>query len=416
MERQTAIEAAEFAARTAYGRLVASIAVRTGDIAAAEDALSEAFVAALEQWPRAGVPERPAAWLLAVARRKSSDVARRDGALEDAVAAIARETGSAVNMHAGPGSDSPDGEIGDERLRMLFACAHPAIDESVRAPLLLQVVLGLDADRIAAAMCVAPKTMGQRLWRAKQKIREAGIAFEIPVRERLAERLDVVLEAIYAAYGAGWNDLDGSDRKVRGLEEEALCLAQASSELLPGEPEAAGLYALLLFASARRGARRDERGEYVPLSRQDPAAWDAQRLASAERVLRDASLLGSIGPFQIEAAIQSAHIEERRTGRDLSEGIAILYEGLARMAPTFGVLVSRAAAIARAHGATRGLAALDELAPDEVRSYQPYWAVRGSLLAQSGDRDGAREAYGLAIGLAEDAATRAFLVRARSAL
>jgi len=402
MESRPAIDAAELAARSAYGRLVASIAVKSGDLAAAEDALSEAFVAALQQWPRDGVPEHPVAWLLAVARRRSSDSARRNERFEAALGALARDGGDL----------SEEEEIPDERLRLLFACAHPAIDESVRAPLLLQVVLGLDAQRIAAAMCVAPKTMGQRLWRAKTRIREAGIPFEAPALEHLPERVDAVLEAIYAAYGLGWNEVDGADGKVRDLGEEALWLARTTAELMPDEPEAAGLYALLLFSSARREARRDERGEYVPLSRQDPVRWDLERIALAELALAVASRMERIGPFQLEAAIQSAHIEERRTGRDVAEGLAILYEGLSHLAPTLGVLVSRAAAIARAHGVRRGIVELDEIPADEVRAYQPYRAVRAHVLAQLGDRDGAREAYELAIGLTEDAAVRRFLAAA----
>lgn len=398
----SAARAADLAARTAYGRLLASLAVRTRDLASAEDALADAFVAALEQWPRDGVPERPEAWLLSTARRRRSSAVRRGIALDDALASLAR----ALEPDR---ASAPEAEIPDERLRLFFACAHPAIDAAARTPLMLQVVLGLDAQRIAAAMCVAPKTMGQRLWRAKQKIQSAGIPLEVPAKEELGERLDAVLEAIYAAYGSGWDDVAGADAKLRGLGEEALWLARLAAELLPSEPEALGLHALLLYLSSRHSARRDAHGVYVPLSRQDPALWDAQRIELAERTLNAAAHFARPGAFQLEAAIQSAHVDARRSGRDVSAVIAELYDALADLAPTLGVLVSRAAAIGRAHGAERGLAALDALPRDDVRDYQPYWAVRAHLASRSGDRAAAREAYELAQGLSEDASVRAFL-------
>ena len=346
--------AAEAAARASYGRLVAFLAARSRDVAAAEDALADAFRAALESWPESGVPARPEAWLLTAARRRLIDAARRGRVHDDAGATLA--------LIAEEGRLDDSGGFPDERLKLLFVCAHPAIDRAARAPLMLQTVLGLDAQRIAAAFVVAPATMSQRLVRAKTKIRDAGIAFAVPGRDELADRLDQVLEAIYAAYGAGWDDVAGADPRRAGLADEALWLGRLVAALLPGEPEAKGLLALMLHCEARRAARRGADGRFVPLSEQDPRTWSMPRIAEAEALLHDAVALQRIGHFQLEAAIQSAHAERAR-GRAVDwAAIARLYDGLAALAPSIGALVGRAAAIAEAHGAEHGLAALDQLA------------------------------------------------------
>lgn len=395
--------AAEAAARASYGRLVAFLAARSRDVAAAEDALADAFRAALESWPERGVPARPEAWLLTAARRRLIDAARRGRVHDDAGATLA--------LIAEEGRLDDSGGFPDERLKLLFVCAHPAIDRAARAPLMLQTVLGLDAQRIAAAFVVAPATMSQRLVRAKTKIRDAGIAFAVPGRDELADRLDQVLEAIYAAYGAGWDDVAGADPRRAGLADEALWLGRLVAALLPGEPEAKGLLALMLHCEARRAARRGADGRFVPLSEQDPRTWSMPRIAEAEALLHDAVALQRIGHFQLEAAIQSAHAERAR-GRAVDwAAIARLYDGLAALAPSIGALVGRAAAIAEAHGAEHGLAALDQLAEAAVAAYQPYWALRAHLLARLGRP--ATAAFERAIGLSEDAAVRAFL-RARA--
>src|SRR5271163_4087543 len=236
---------ADVVARRSYGKLVAFLAARTRDVAAAEDALSDAFAAALADWPRNGCPANPEAWLLTVARRKSIDSARR------------RKTGEMVSEELQRaaqvlGSGPADAEIPDRRLALMFACAHPAIEAGIRAPLILQVVLGLDAATIASAFLISPATMGQRLVRAKSKNRQAGIPFSVPEREELPARLDTVLAAIYAAFAEGWTDPGGTDLARRDLTEEALFLARLVAELLPQEPEALGLLALILHAEARR--------------------------------------------------------------------------------------------------------------------------------------------------------------------
>jgi len=252
--------AAELAARASYGRLLATLARQWRDLSAAEDALAEAFRAALESWPKAGVPARPEAWLLTSARNALIDAARRRRARADATPTLV--------LVAGRDDEGDSGAFPDERLKLLFVCAHPAIDASVRPALMLQAVLGLDAARIAAAFLTSPAALGQRLVRAKARIREAGLAFAVPEQAELPERLHCVLQAIYAAYGSGWEDVAGADRKRQGLTGEAIFLARLVAALLPAEPEARGLLALILHCEARQAARRDPAGSFVALSDQ----------------------------------------------------------------------------------------------------------------------------------------------------
>jgi RNA polymerase sigma-70 factor (ECF subfamily) len=270
---------------------------------------------------------------------------------------------------------------------------------------MLQVVLGLDAARIASAFLVQPGAMSRRLVRAKAKIRDAGIRFALPDAGDLPDRLDAVLGAIYAAYGSGWDDVAGADPRRRGLAAEAIDLGRLLAALLPGEPEALGLLALMLHCEARRDARRSDAGAYVPLAEQDRARWSRPMIAEAEQLLGTASRAGRIGRFQLEAAIQSAHAG----GADPAT-IALLYEGLVRQAPTIGALVGRAAAMAEARDAAAGWALLEAIPTDAVATYQPYWALAAHLLARLDRRDAARGAYGRAIGLCADPAMRAFLV------
>jgi len=396
--------AVELAARASYGRLVAYLARRSRDVAAAEDALGDAFVAALATWPRDGVPEKPEAWLLAAARRRLVDAGRhltvQARALPTLHAVVDEAQGAATSERAFP----------DERLALLFVCAHPAIEEGMRTPLMLQTVLGLDAARIAAAFVVPAATMGQRLVRVKTKIRDAGIRFEVPEPHELPLRLGAVLEAIYAAFGSGWDDVAGADTRRRGLAEEAIWLGRLVARLAPDEPEARGLLALMLHCEARRGARRDPGGGYVPLRQQDAATWSWPMIEEAERILLDASRMGRPGRFQLEAAVQSAHAQHGITGRTDWEAIVLLYDGLLRIAPTVGATVAHAAALAEAEGAERGLAALDAVPVDATAGYQPFWALRAHLLGRLRRVDEAAAAYARAIGLAEDPAVRTFLV------
>jgi len=411
MSEQTARDAAEAVARHSYGKLVALLASRTRDVAGAEDALAEAFAAALVDWPESGVPRAPEAWLLTVARRKQIDALRRRRTTEQAaddLRFIADELEAAsASEHALP----------DERLALMFACAHPAIDPAIRAPLILQTILGFDAAVIGSAFLVSPATMGQRLVRAKRKLREAGIPFQVPAGRELAARLDAVLDALYAAFAEGWADPMGTDARRRNLADEGIWLARLVASLLPDEPEALGLLALMLYAQARRDARRDADGEFVPLAEQDPARWDAALIDEAEALLSRASTLPHSGRFQLEAAVQSAHVIRRRTGRADWEAIERLYDALLAMTGSPVVAVNRAVAVAETRGAAAGLDALAALESDRrLVEYQPYWAARAGLLAQTGARAEADAAYERAIGLEGDAAVRRFLELRRAEL
>lgn len=393
---------AETVARASYGRLVALLAARTRDLAAAEDALADAFRAALESWPARGVPDNPEAWLLTAARRTLGHAARHQGVRAAAAPALV----TLVEELASRESEA----IPDERLRLLFVCAHPAIDEASRAPLMLQTVLGLDAARIAGPFLVSPAAMGQRLSRAKARIRDAGIAFAVPEPAELPARLDPVLDAIYAAYGSGWDAIDGSDPRRRGLVEEALWLARLTAALLPHEPEALGLASLLLHCEARRPARRDATGRFVPLAEQDVSRWQRPMIIEAETLLRRAGTLNRLGRFQLEAAIQSLHAVSAVAGQRPAGALAALYAGLVAVAPSLGALVGQAAAVAEVSGAAAALAMLDAL--DGADLYQPAWALRAHLLGQLGS-PAARAAHDRAIGLTEDAAVRAWLTARR---
>ena len=395
-------------ARRSYGKLVAFLAARTRDMAAAEDALADAFAAALADWPRQGVPRTPEAWLLTVARRRMIDHARQrrthDGAADTLLllADVSSDDG-----------DTPR-EIPDHRLALMFACAHPAIAAEVRAPLMLQTILGFDAAAIGSAFLVAPATMGQRLVRAKARIRQAGIPFRVPELADLDERLEAVLDAIYAGYAEGWSDPAGTDARRRNLAEEAIWLGGLLASLMPEQSEALGLLALMLFAQARRAARRDAQGRYVPLAEQDPRRWDAAMLAQAEALLRRASVLGQIGRFQLEAALQSAHVVRRHTGVADWPAIEQLYAALAALTGSPVVALNRAVALAETQGPAPALALLDGLAVDaRMADYQPYWAARAGLLQRLGRAGEADAAYARAIGLERDPAVRAFLQQRR---
>jgi RNA polymerase sigma-70 factor (ECF subfamily) len=425
-----AARAAERAARESYGRLLAYLAYRWRDIASAEDALAEAFASALATWPRDGVPASPDAWLMTAAKRNLLQAARHRRLTEDpAVTVLLGESEEEMIGPAsyafpaprhGPHHAAP--AIPDERLKLMFVCAHPAIAPEVHAALMLQTVLGLEAKQIAAAFLVAPATLAQRLVRAKAKIRDAGLRFEEPEEADLPARLHAVLDAIYAAYSLGWDgaaiDAESGQESAPELAGEALYLAQLARHLLPTDApagaEAAGLAALLLFCEARRDARSGPQGEFVPLHEQDTDLWDRDMIMQAEQLLRQAATLRAPGRFQLEAAIQSAHCQRAFIGSVPWEGIALLYTELARIAPTVGALVGQAVAAAEAHGTTEGtaeglrlLARIDDAA---IRDYQPFWVAKGYLLAQQGEKAAAHAAYMRAIGLTVLPGPRAYLL------
>lgn len=397
--------AAEKVARHSYGKLIAFLAARSRNVPAAEDALSDALAAALRVWPERGVPDNPEGWLLTAARRNLMQAARhrtvRDNASET-IALAFEEAEERMN-------DAQNAVFPDERLKLLFACTHPAIDGSIHTPLMLQTVLGIDAKTIAQAFVVSPDAMSQRLVRAKIKIRDAGIPFAIPDRHILPERLAGVLSAIYAAYGLGWDGLDGEQDSRIGLTGEAIWLGRALMTILPEEPEVMGLLALMLYCESRRHARRDADGVYRPLVEQDTRLWNEITMAEADTLLRKAGALDRFGPFQCQAAIQSVHATRRRTAATDWEALVALYRALIAMKPTLGAKVSHAAVIGRVEGAAPALVLLDRLEQRAIASYQPYWAVRAHLLSELGENDAAMEAYRIAIGLSDSPAVRTFL-------
>jgi len=347
-EGQDVRAAAEAAARNAYGRLLAYLASQTRNIAAAEDALADAFASALAAWPASDVPENPEAWLLTAARRKSLDARRHASVRAAAEPTLALMAQRSETEMAFP----------DERLKLLFVCAHPAIDAAARTPLMLQAVLGLDAARIASAFLVSPTAMGQRLVRAKAKIKDAGIAFALPESDELPQRLDAVLAAIYVAFASGWDDLAEDAREA--LDGEAMWLGETLATLMPDEPEILGLRALMLHCQTWRAARRDAAGAFVS----------------------HAATLARPGRYQLEAAIQSVHAGRAVTGATDWRALSLLDAALAAQAPSMAIHVGQAAVEARNSGPQAGLDLLDRLPTDAALSYQPYWAVRAYLTAQ----------------------------------
>lgn len=403
-----AAQATEAAARRAYGRLVSWLAWQWRDIAAAEDALGDALLSALTTWPRDGVPASPEGWLLTAARRNLLKAARHRRVTEDpAVTALLPDEHT-------PAAERP--AIPDARLRLMFVCAHPAIEAPVRSALMLQTVLGLEAARIARAWLVAPETMTKRLVRAKAKIKATGLRFEEPEPRELPQRLDAVLEAIYGACTLDWND-DAPAAAGESLAGEALYLADLTAALLPEEPEALGLLALLELDASRAGARLDAQGCLVPLHEQDTAAWDGALIARAAAHLHAAARLGRPGAYQLEAAIQMAHASRRATGRTPWPDIRALYERLLALRPGVGAQIGHALATAYADDdAAAGLALLQAVDPVRRASHQPWWAAQAHLLERAGSRDRALEAYEQALALSRSTVLRNTLSRRQQAL
>ncbi|MEL6543820.1 MAG: DUF6596 domain-containing protein [Myxococcota bacterium] len=390
---------AEEVARAAYGKLVAMLASRDGDLIAAEDALSDAFVAALRSWPERGIPDKPEAWLLTVARNRRTDSLRKDSRLllTDEVPDMVQEF------------DIEESDTHDERLKLLFVCAHPAIDRAVRTPLMLQTVLGLDAEQIAQAFLASPTAMAQRLVRAKRKIKSARIPFLVPERSEYEPRLEAVLEAIYGAYCVDWLEHAGE------LSREALFLSSILCELVPENPEVLALNALIALIDARRAARVHD-GVLVPVFEQDTNNWNARLIDHAHQQLRSASQKKKLGRFQLEAAIQAVHAARIRTGRTDWRSLSKLYAGLMQVYPTIGAAVSRAAVVAQDAGPEQGLSLLDAIEFSGLESFQPAHAVRAHCLERMGMRNEALAAYSRAIDLCTDIPSRRWLQRKRDAL
>jgi RNA polymerase sigma-70 factor (ECF subfamily) len=408
VSQSTTHSAIEDLARNSYGRLIAFLASRSGDVAGAEDALSEAFIAALEKWTVDGVPEKPEAWLLRVARNRLIDIARHNQVRQESepfLQQITEEAHTLAETHE---------HFPDERLKLLFVCAHPAIDAAARTPLMLQTVLGVDAARIASAFLVSPAAMSQRLVRAKTKIRAAAIPFRVPDPPEWSERVSFVLDAIYSAYTTGWDSLNEVGSTHHALAGEAISIGRTLIQLMPTEPEALGLLALMLHCEARRGARFTSSGEFVPLDQQDTNFWSRPMMDEAEEYLRTAATFKRMGRYQLEAAIQSIHASRAQTGRTDWQEIALLYEGLVRIAPGIGSLTGRAVALAQSGKPADGFAALEQIPADRIVSYQPYWAARGHLLRILDRKTEARDAFTRAASLTDDPALRDFLFKRSS--
>ena len=390
--------AADQAARASYGKLVAILAARDRDIAAAEDALAEAFASALRVWPRAGVPRNPEAWLLTAARNRQRNQRRFRQVRHAAEPEMIRR----LDL------PEPDDPFPDHRLSLLFVCAHPAIDSAARTPLILQAVLGLDAARIARAFLVEPAAMSQRLVRAKVRIKDAGLRYAVPGPEDMPARMGAVLDAIYAAFGQGWDSLD-QPQSPEALTGEAIWLARLLVELMPEEPEPKGLLALMLYCTARRAARRDAEGRFVPLDRQDARLWDRNLIIEAEGLLTAAARAGRFGRFQCEAAIQSVHAQRPMTGRSNLAALRTIYDLLVRQSDSIGARIGRSVVIAEAGEHRAALAELDALPAGRVAKHQPWWVARSRVLALAGRAEDAAAALRQAIALTDDVAVQAFL-------
>ena len=385
-----------------FGRLVGWLYRMTGDVQLAEDAVAAAFASAVTAWRERGVPDAPEAWLRVAARNSArTAVTRRTRSVTvspDVFDALAAREFSEPDL--------------DDRLALLFVCAHPAIDPRLHAPLMLQLILGVDAARIAGVYLVPATTMGQRLSRAKAKIRDAGMRFRRPEPEELPARVEPILQAVYAAYGAGDTVWDVAESRDGPLRNEAIRLAEVITEVMPGEPEGWGLLALLLHTESRRDARIVH-GEFVPLEDQNTALWSAPQRTRADECLRRAAALGAVGRFQLEAAISAMH-SARADGIEVdADALVTVYRGLLRLAPSIGASIGAAGALLRAGYLDDAAEQLDVLPEGAVRLHQPYWVCRAELEAARGDVDASRASLDVAIGLTRDPVVRAHLVRVR---
>lgn len=403
-------ERVALAARESYGSLLAWLTSRCGSIAMAEDALGDALAAALDQWPREGLPRNPQGWLLSVARRRLIDRRRRDTTLDHARADLEHAAQLRLHQEAAEASAVPfRSQLPERRLELMFMCAHPEIPEAMRTPLMLQAVLGLTAQEIASSLLVAPATIGQRLVRVKRLIVERRIPFEVPRGRELPGRLRHVLDAIYAAYARGWEDAPDEC----GYR---LWLAGLLVRSMPESAEAKGLYALLCFCESRRDARRSADGSYVPLEEQDTSRWDSEMIREGKKALWLAVRHDDHGYYQAEASIQMVHADRARSGYTDWGLIHGEYRRLVARSPSLGARIGYAASFGRVGEPAGGLAVLDALDAATVRHHQPYWAVRAWLLARCGRVDEADHAYQQAIGLAGDPAVRSWLAKRRAAL
>jgi RNA polymerase sigma-70 factor, ECF subfamily len=404
---QSAVSAAF---RAEWGRVVATLIAATGDWDLAEECAQDAFTRALRAWERDGVPDRPGAWLTTAARNRAIDVLRRRAN----ESAKLREA-ALLQPAEPPGEDMPevgDSGISDDRLRLIFTCCHPALPLEARVALTLRTLAGLTTAEIARSLLVAEPAMAQRIVRAKRKIRNAAIPYRVPPASLLSERTAGVLAVLYLLFNEGYSATSGADMVRADLCAEAIRLARLLARLMPGEPEAGGLLALMLLQDSRRAARTDSRGELVTLEDQDRSRWDRAEIAEGQQVLQGALRAGRPGPYQLQAVIAACHAGADKAGDTDWQAIARVYGQLARITPSPVVELNRAVAVGMAQGPEAGLALMDSLAESgALAGYHLLPAARADLLRRLGRRAEAADAYSEALALAGTDAERRYLTR-----
>jgi RNA polymerase sigma-70 factor (ECF subfamily) len=401
--------------REEHGRALATLIRVLGDFDLAEEAVADAYLTALERWPADGVPDNPGAWITTTARNRAIDRVRRNRVFAEKAAIVGRAAAFDASARQGAllaGVEDEMHPIPDDQLRLIFTCCHPALAPESAVALTLRALGGLTTPEIANAFLVPEPTLAQRLVRAKKKIRDAGIAYEVPTGDRLSDRLDAVLRVLYLVFNEGYDASSGDALIRRDLCAEAIRLARVVATLMPGEAEALGLLALLLLTDARRPARVGPSGELVRLEDQDRARWSRDEIAEGAALVERALRMGRVGPYQLQAAIAAVHDEAPSAADTDWAQILGLYEVLVRVAPSPVVSLNRAVAVAEVAGPEAGLAAVDAMAGDaSLAGYRYFHSARADFLRRLGRWREAADAYGRALALAENAPERAFLER-----